>query len=85
MIETEPMDCLKSQAPCFTTGPQHIVSLPHLNIHMLPPGQPRTQDYPEIHDRTRATFSNPEKVWFKETREFPSPCKYYELIFVRIY
>jgi hypothetical protein len=41
---------------------------------MLPPGMLRIQDYPKT-----------VKVWFKETREFPSPCKYYELRFLRIY
>ena len=77
---------LHSEAfPHYITGTQEIVSLPHLNIHMLPPGQLKIQDYREIHDRHRATESNPEKVWFKEMRVFPFPCKYYELSFVWIH
>jgi len=55
----EPMDHLRSQAPhCITgppTGPQQIVSLPYLDIHMLPPRQPTDQDYPEILDRRKLT------------------------------
>ena len=57
--DIEPVDCLGSQIPRRTTGPptgpQHIVSLPYLDIHMLPPGQPRIQDYDDILERPRAT------------------------------
>lgn len=41
-----------------------------------PSSQPRIQDYAEILDLHIATWSKPIKVWFKETREFPSSCEY---------
>jgi len=40
------------------TGPKEIMSLLHLDIHMLHPGQPRIQDYPEILDQQRKLHSN---------------------------
>ena len=57
--DVDPLDHPESQAPRHTIGPptvpQQIVSLPHLNIHVLPPGLPRIQDNSKTLDRRGAT------------------------------
>jgi hypothetical protein len=68
------MNHFGSQAPRHTsgpnTGPQQIVSLPRFNIHVLPPSQPRIQDYPETLDRHRV-ISQKDMV---QRTQFPFPC-----------
>jgi len=90
MGDIQPGDHLGLQAPCCTigppTGPKQIMSLLHLDIHRLHPGQPRIQDYPEILDQHRKLHSNSKKKKrFKETRKVPFPCKHNELNSVGIY
>jgi hypothetical protein len=43
------------------TGPQQIMRLPHFDLHMLSPGQPRIQNNPQILDRPQETQFNPKK------------------------
>jgi hypothetical protein len=54
MMVTEPVDHLGSQTPpCPTrppTGSQQLMSLPHLDLHMLSPGQPKIQNNSQILD-----------------------------------
>ena len=77
--DVEPMDHLVAQVIRPTTGPptgpQQIVRLPYIDIHMLPPRHPRFQDYPEIFGQHRDTHSKPKIVWFKETGKIPSLCR----------
>jgi len=62
------------QAPRHTisppTGPQQIVSLPHLNIHVLPPGHPWNQDHSKILGRHRAVQGRPKKRGSKNPGSF---------------
>lgn len=80
--DMQSMDHLGSQAPRPTpgprAGPQKIMSLLHLDVHMLPPNQPRIQEYSQILDRHGAAKGNSKTMGFDETSKFHFLCKNYE-------
>jgi hypothetical protein len=49
-------------------------------ISMVPPGQPRIQDYPNILDRNRTVQGNFKEKRDKEITKFPFSCKYDEFV-----
>jgi hypothetical protein len=68
------VDHFGSQVPRSTksppTGPQRVVCLLHLDIHVLPPSQPIVQGHPQILDRLGTVQSNSKEKRFKKPGSF---------------